>query len=335
MQTKVFTVLIAMAMATGLATMLLNKGQSPIPTHVEATFNAWTVQHNKNYSSPAEKLFRLGVFYTNVLKIAVINAEGSHSAQVNHFADMTAPEFSTKMLGYRFSSKHITESKPFTAVKANPTSVDWRKTAGVVSPVKNQEQCGSCWAFSAIESLESARVLIAKETLVTLSPQQLVDCSHSYGNDGCEGGLMDNAFKYIAATGIESDASYPYTGKDDKCVASGKSVLPTLTKYEDVPVKNWEALETAVAAQPVSIAVDAQSWQFYHKGILSRNFGTQLDHGVVVLGYGVEGNKKFWIVRNSWTAQWGESGYIRILKKEKNNAGVCGILLAASRVTAF
>lgn len=336
MNTKMYTVLIAMAMATGLATMFLSKGQSsPIPSHVEASFEAWTVQNSKTYTSPNEKLFRLGVYYANVLKIVALNASADHTSKLNHFADMTSAEFKIKMNGFRFSSTSK-PSGPAHSFTANPTSVDWRNTAGVVSPVKNQGQCGSCWAFSAIEALESARVIVGKQTLETLSPQQLVDCSTSYGNNGCNGGLMDNAFKYIIDKGIESEASYPYKGVDGTCAYNAADVVQnTLTAYADVTVKNSNALETAVAAQPVSVAVDAQSWQFYHKGILSKFCGTQLDHGVVAVGYGVAGGKKFWLVRNSWTTQWGEDGYIRVLKKDRNGAGTCGILLAASRPTAF
>jgi len=209
---------------------------------------------------------------------------------------------------------------------AAPAQVDWR-SKGAVTPVKDQAQCGSCWAFSATGSMEGA-VQIASGTLVSLSEQQLVDCSQSFGNQGCEGGLMDQGFEYIIANGITGENNYPYTAADGTC-QTGKPVLARLKSYVDVTAGSEAALLQAVALGPVSVAIEAdqQCFQFYSGGILSDpSCGTQLDHGVLAVGYGTAGSQDFWIVKNSWGSSWGESGYIRMIRGQNE----CGIAQEAS-----
>merc|ERR1711860_94110 len=199
--------------------------------------------------------------------------------------------------------------------------IDWT-TKGAVTPIKDQAQCGSCWAFSTTGSTESAN-FISKESLKSLSEQQLVDCSGSYGNQGCNGGLMDNAFKYYLGKGkgAAAEEAYPYTGRDGSC----KSFTPVveISKYTDVPAKSEDGLKTAVTQQPVSIAVDARKWQSYRGGVFTGCTGlVQLDHGVLAVGY----SDSYWKVKNSWGTSWGESGFIR-LTMGKNE---CGLSNAAS-----
>jgi C1A family cysteine protease len=215
---------------------------------------------------------------------------------------------------------------------ALPTSVDW-SAKGAVTPIKNQEQCGSCWAFSTTGSVEGAWFL-AKGELVSLSEQQLVDCSGPEGNQGCNGGLMDYAFEYIIKNkGITTEAAYPYTAADGTCQAAGKPVEATLSGYKDVSPNSETALLTAIAQQPVSVAVEADQsvFQFYSGGVMDSACGTALDHGVLAVGYGTDTGKDYYKVKNSWGADWGEKGYIRLGRGAKfNPSGQCGIQMDPS-----
>jgi len=207
-----------------------------------------------------------------------------------------------------------------------------------VTPIKNQGQCGSCWSFSATGAIEGA-VAIASNKLNSLSEQQLVDCSVSYGNDGCNGGLMDYAFEYVITNkGLTDEKSYPYTATGpNTCKASGKKLVSTISGYCDVAVDNDKALAAAVSVGPVSVAIEADQscFQFYSSGIMSNSAcGTQLDHGVLAVGFGSSGSQQYWKVKNSWGTSWGEAGYIQLGRAVSGQPqGVCGILMAASYPT--
>jgi len=290
----------------------------------------------------AEKAARFATFAANYARVHAENAKGhGYKLGINEFADMTQEEFATTRLGLRPSlgdkrwgklphlGKHVRTSKEL------PESVDWREK-GAVQQVKNQGSCGSCWAFSSTAAMEGAWQ-IATGKLVSLSEQQLVDCSQKQGNEGCHGGLMDNAFGYEEGVGVCSEDSYPYKGKDGTCSAS--TCQPAIPKggivgFKDVEADDEEALMDAVAQQPVSVAIEADqtAFQFYEGGVLDAECGTQLDHGVIVVGYGVEDGKKYWLVRNSWGSDWGEDGYIKLLrgKATDGKAGECGILTQPS-----
>ena len=301
------------------------------------SFDDWAAQNGRTYS-PAEVSHRREIYSQNLVKITAHNQGNSTwTMGVNKFADLTTAEFAALYTGgFRAAAvaapKHANLRVP---VGANPASVDWT-TKGAVTPVKDQGQCGSCWAFSTTGSTEGAWFL-AKKSLVSLSEEQLVDCSDAEGNQGCNGGLMDYGFQFIIDNkGITTEAAYPYTaggGTSGTC-QTGKPVAATITTFTDVPANTELALETAIVQQPVSVAVEADQdvFQFYTSGVMTGTCGTQLDHGVLAVGYGTDTTGgEFYKVKNSWGASWGEAGYIRLGRGAKfNPSGQCGIQMVAS-----
>jgi C1A family cysteine protease len=268
------------------------------------------------------------VFDANVKKIHYHNTHSNTwTMEINKFADLTAKEFKRLYTSTYFP---VNNTAWFVPPSALPASVDWT-TEGAVTPVKDQGQCGSCWAFSSTGSIEGAWALKNK-VLYNLSEQQLVDCSTFEGNQGCNGGLMDQAFQYVVSNGLGTDEAYPYTATGPNACKNVSSVV-TLTGFKDVPKNSEVALMTAVVQQPVSVAVEADQsvFQFYSGGVMDSACGTQLDHGVLAVGYGVDGGKEYYKVKNSWGSSWGEKGYIRLGRGAKfNPSGQCGIQQMAS-----
>jgi len=210
-------------------------------------------------------------------------------------------------------------------------SVDWRDEYKV-SSIKNQGSCGGCWSFSSVGAVESAWA-IKHNMLYNLSEQELIDCSLQ--NHGCEGGSMDLAFQYIMNNSLCTNLSYPYTANDGTCVINQCELIVHISNYSDVYPNNETLLKSAVAIQPVSVAIQAnkRSFQMYQSGIYNDpSCGFQLDHGVLIVGYGYDEyyDMKYWIIKNSWGNEWGENGYIRILRDSDDNRGLCGIAMDPS-----
>nr|UCK81521.1 cathepsin K [Arenicola marina] len=300
----------------------------------EATWQDFIQTHSKAYEGEEEEAKRKEIFRDNLKRVEMHNylhAKGEviYRLGVNEYADLEPKEFVSVMNGliprnYSRSrgSTYLSPAVPFTL----PESVDWREK-GYVTEVKNQGHCGSCWSFSTTGSLEGQHFRKTGK-LVSLSEQNLVDCSTSYGNHGCNGGLMDFAFQYIKENnGDDTEAAYPYEGKDATCRFDPSSVGATDTGYVDVTHGSEEDLMEAVATiGPVSIAIDAShsSFQLYQSGVYVEPecSSTALDHGVLVVGYGSEDGQDYWIVKNSWGPSWGQDGYIKMARNKDNQCGV-------------
>ncbi|XP_074274363.1 vignain-like [Silene latifolia] len=298
-------------------------------------YERWRAQHTVSRDLEDKKR-RFNVFKANVQFIHDVNKmDKPYKLDLNQFADMTNLEF-RKSYSSNINHHRMFHPRPVTEFRHGqtadvPESVDWR-TKGSVTPVKNQGNCGSCWAFSTIVAVEGINQIKTKN-LLSLSEQELVDCVPD--NSGCDGGLMEHAFAYIKSVGgVTGENTYPYAAKNEQCnSAKVNAPVVKIDGYEVVPENDENALLKAVVNQPVSVAIDAggRSFQFYHEGVYTGECGTDLDHGVAAVGYGItQDGTKYWIVKNSWGAGWGEKGYIRIQRGVPAKEGLCGIAMDGS-----
>jgi len=273
---------------------------------------------------------RVAIFNDNLKRVQEMNAKaGQPIYGVTKFMDLTPAEFRVQRLMPKGTIKPQPEKK-FIEIPHNiqvPDEFDWI-AKGAVTPVKDQGQCGSCWAFSATEAIES-QWFLAGNSLDSLAPQQIVDCDKGRGDEGCNGGDTPTAYQYvIAAGGMEKEDAYPYTGSDDTCSFSVSKV--------DAKIKDWTYItksknETEMAAKlvvsgPLSICVDAEPWQYYIGGVITSLCGTDLDHCVMITGFKDQVDflgftVPIWVVRNSWGADWGEDGYVWI----ERGYDLCGV----------
>ncbi|NP_001312206.1 senescence-specific cysteine protease SAG12-like precursor [Nicotiana tabacum] len=319
------------------------------PINYEASMRArhdqWIAHHDKVYKDLNEKEMRFKIFKENVERIEAFNAgeDKGYKLGVNKFSDLTNEKFRVLHTGYKRSHpKVMSSSKPKTHFRyANvtdiPPTMDWRKK-GAVTPIKDQKECGCCWAFSAVAATEGLHQLKTGK-LIPLSEQELVDCDVEGEDEGCSGGLLDTAFDFILKNkGLTTEANYPYKGEDGVCNKK-KSALSAakIAGYEDVPANSEKALLQAVANQPVSVAIDGSSFdfQFYSSGVFSGSCSTWLNHAVTAVGYGATTDgTKYWIIKNSWGSKWGDSGYMRIKRDVHEKEGLCGLAMDASYPTA-
>ena len=305
--------------------------------HTAYNFEHYTNEFGKVYKSEQEKIMRELVFKQNLKRIMEINQNSKMTwkAGVNHLTDRIPSEidaitglnrdmsFHTR----KFSSFKATTSKDF--LQNLPKNVDWREK-GVVTPIKNQGRCGSCWAFSSTAVLES-HIAIQTGKLLTLSEQQLVDCTPNPrkcgGTGGCSGATQELAFDYVQRNGISEETEYAYNAKENKCEADNKKKVATIEDFVKLPENDYNALMTALATVgPVAVSVAAEEWSFYESGIFNGDCGATINHAVTAVGYGTdeEGND-YWLVRNSWGETWGEKGYIKVPREKTAKDVVCAM----------
>jgi KDEL-tailed cysteine endopeptidase len=309
----------------------------------KSAFEDFMKKFEKTYKTAEEQAARFAIFVENSAYVERVNMEKEQTAALalNEFADLTWGEFRSTHIAKPSLEKQW-EGLPHLGTHSYsgaelPTEVDWTEK-GAVTPVKNQGACGTV-AFSVTGALEGAWQ-IAQGKLVSLSEQQFVDCDT--GENGCDGGMMDHGFAYAKENALCTEESYPYaSGKSDKasdgCKASKCTVgIPkgSVTGFVDVKQNDEQALMEAVSKGPVTAAIecDKQAFQFYTSGVLKATCGTLVDHGVLVVGYGEEDGVKFWKVKNSWGAPWGDKGYVKLQRENSpdGEAGECGLLKEAS-----
>ncbi|KAK9514360.1 hypothetical protein VZT92_027833 [Zoarces viviparus] len=304
---------------------------------LDAQWEDWKTTHRREYNGLDEEGIRRAIWEKNMRLIEAHNQEaalGIHSYELgmNHLGDMTSEEVSEKMTGLQVpmdSERSFTTGLEDAAFKL-PKSIDYRNK-GMVTPVKNQGSCGSCWAFSSAGALEG-QMAKTTGTLLDLSPQNLVDCVKE--NDGCGGGYMTNAFKYVQDNGgIDSEEAYPYVGEDQPCRYNSSGMAAQCKGFKEITVGDEQALARALCkVGPISVGIDASlgTFQFYQRGIYyDRNCNKDdINHAVLAVGFGVNTKgKKFWIVKNSWGEQWGKQGYVMMAR---NRGNLCGIANLAS-----
>jgi C1A family cysteine protease len=301
--------------------------------NVYDSFKDFQMKYDRHYVDAQEAHMRFEQFSENYNFIIEFN-KNSQSNNKTHFLEMNG--FMDVFNYENVQNKKIVTLLPDISESDDyllsdmPDSVDWRDDK-MVTPVKDQGQCGSCWSFSATEAVESAWA-IANGELFDLSEQELVSCDTV--DNGCNGGLMDNAFDYIEKNGLVQNKDYLYTARDGTCELTAEPVV-WIGGHQDVKTGNELALKQAVTIQPVSVAIqaDQNAFRFYKSGVIAQeDCGTKLDHGVLLVGYGTdEIDGDYWLVRNSWGTEWGENGYVRLARTDKKvNAGTCGIALQAS-----
>jgi len=308
-------VLLALFVALSAASLL---SQDP-----ELLFKKFVNQYNKDYATNTiEYQRRFLIFKDNLKRIDELNSrQKTAKYAINKFADLSPKEFSKKYKGYNKTSS--SPNVPVFSGKRGlvvPSSFDWR-TKGVVTPVKDQGQCGSCWAFSATEGVESAWIF-AKHPSVELAPQQIVDCDQS--DQGCNGGDLPTAFEYVKQNGMEPESDYPYAAVDQDCQYNSQDVVARIKSwgYATQSQDENQMLQASYTYGPLSICVDASNWSSYEGGVVTSDCGTDLDHCVQLVGWDTyTDGTPYWIIRNSWGTSWGINGFIYV----ERGQDLCGV----------
>jgi len=305
-----------MARVLAVSVATVSAAAAGAPDLSQYTYEQWMSEYGVNADAEAEAIFN-----KNLADIVKHNAESEDLwLAPNKFMTMHSDAFKKYVKG-RSQTRHLFQGAAqqteldFSAV---PASIDWRETPGVVTDVKDQGSCGSCWAFSSAETLES-HLAIATGSTPKLSPQQIVSCApnpnHCGGTGGCDGSTQPLAFDYTKTAGITTDENYPYTQKTGKCHTSKIDPVAYNDGHVELTSNNYTELVTAAGTKgpiAISIAASGSKFQFYGGGVLSKCNDYVMDHAVQLVGYGTDKGKDYWLVRNSWGTGWGEAGYIRL-----------------------
>ncbi|PIA34030.1 hypothetical protein AQUCO_03900140v1 [Aquilegia coerulea] len=330
---------------------ILNQNQETFITEEQVVelFQQWKEKHNKVYNNEEENKKRFENFRASLRFVTEKNLEkrlgsskSSHVVGLNKFADMSNEEFKEKYMSKirktRYNNKIIElkeSGKVSTSTCDAPATLDWREK-GVVTAIKDQGQCGACWAFSATGAIEGINAIVTGK-LVSLSEQELVECDTN--DSGCNGGLMDTAFAWIKSNGgLNTESGYPYTGYEGTCKnAKKQEKVVSINGYEDISPQE-SALICAVVKQPISVAIVGSSYDFqlYSGGVFAGDCSSDpndVDHAVLVVGYGSKGDEQYWIAKNQWGTGWGMGGYMYIKKNTSLQYGVCAMYSLASYPT--
>jgi len=311
---------------------------SSVPTDddCQRAFKEFVLRYDKTYDSVDQRAKAAVAFCHSLAYVEAENAkQNKFTLVINELADLVPENFGARLgLGVpptRSMGAQLLGTDRYSGAPL-PESIDWVARGAVTMP-KNQGQCGACWSFATTGALEGAWY-IASGKLVSLSEQQLVDCSKNGGNDGCNGGLMTTAFHYLSSKAVCAEANYSYTADAGKCLETTCTVgIPPgqVSGFREVPSGDEKALMEAVSKQPIAVGIEADQSPFtlYSHGILKAQCGSHLNHGVLLVGYGTENGTDYWKVKNSWGPQWGEDGYIR-LERGMSEDGECGINTLAS-----
>jgi len=285
----------------------------------------YKLDFDKRYTAEEEAM-RYANWKKTTEEVELHNAQYSHefTQAVNELSDLTDEEFEKYYLGYKMASEpdnatlHVPSNDPI------PNNIDWRQQ-GLVTGVKNQGRCGSCYSFSASGALEGAWAK-SRGTLPNLSESQIVDCSGRWGNHGCQGGRFQSSWQYLGAVGgDESEQAYPYVPRKGYCKFQRSRVVAKVRDYRNV--RGESSLTNALASVgPVSVAIDAgtRSFRSYRGGVFydPSCSSTRMNHAVLAVGYGSEGGRDYYLVKNSWSGSWGAGGYIKMSRNRGNNCGI-------------
>jgi len=297
------------------------------PRHGE--FLDWKQKFNKRYDTQEEHEVRFQNYLVSIEKVAELNANSSPNVTygLNNLADLTHEEFRVR-LGYRPSTtRREIPLLPNSPIDQAPGTFDWCLGKGMCTPIKDQGQCGSCWAFASTENIESVWAIGGQANALTpLAPQEIVDCDT--GEQGCNGGDPSQVYPWVAQEGgMDTEASYPYTAEDGTCAFNPSNVAAKISSSASGGSSEPQIAANLASTAPFSIIVDASSWQYYTGGVLpASQCGTSLDHAVIAAGYSMN---QWWNVRNSWGSGWGENGYIR-LQFGQNTCGMTTEVLTST-----